>query len=116
MKKIKLTFLTVVIVFLLQSCNNRGRDEQACITGNCAGTRCFESTGSTCSTIHNCEPITDGCTGDRLTGDDIEASASEHADKLLRKGFIGRENVEDVKELVRKILVRTDKDDKNIVK
>ncbi len=102
MKKLVILFFITSVVSLA-SCE-RGKDEQACITGNCAGTRCFESVGSSCSTIHACEPISNGCTGDRFTAIDVEKIATNHANKLLNKKYITEAHVDEVKSLVRSIL------------
>ncbi len=104
MKILKL-LLTVLIFSTLVSCSKKGYDQKACIVGNCAGILCESSTGNTCSSTSGCTAVPNGCGGNQqLVAADVEQSATEHANYLLKEKVIEEYQVEYTKQLVRQIL------------
>ena len=104
MKKLMFFFIFSSVAFLVSCSSNKGKDEGVCVIGECIGTKCFESTGNTCSTISECKAVTGGCGNQQLTVAAIDEIASKHAQELLKDHTISEEHVEDVTNLVKNIL------------
>ena len=75
--------------------------EFACVVNNCAGTACEGSKGS-CKSMA-CTPIPGGCPG-KLTSNQIETFAINHANRMVNEGYISKENFTKSKELAKQIL------------
>jgi hypothetical protein len=77
---------------VVSDATSKSLDEGACITGNCAGTKCFKSSGSSCSKATGCVAVTGGCVRisrvDLLTH--LEEYAVEHANQMLKDSIINK--------------------------
>lgn len=93
--------------------------EKACITGNCAGTLCEAGKG-TCTKERPCTAIPGGCTNPdpepepipdtipqaRISSQDIETLATQHATKMVKDGYIEKKDFEISKKLAKDILTK----------
>lgn len=82
--------------------NAKKYTEFVCVVNNCAGTMCDDSKG-TCAK-HACEAVPGGCVQQQLSEKEIEAFATEHAERMVKEGYIDRSDFNQSKELAKQIL------------
>lgn len=76
--------------------------EFVCVVNNCAGTKCDDSKGSCAQ--HDCEAVPGGCVQSKLTDQEIEVFATEHAERMVKEGYIDQSGFSRSKELAKQIL------------